>query len=191
MGSILSSFPYPDEFLILVKPPMNYTEVDEAAERAIKTLLKFNPRVTSSHKLLKTSTDDSFTSSSPSRSPSATSQRSGGEQSNPSAKTTESSKNPKSPIDLSEDDSSDLPHHQPPEGESQSNLKQEDKVRVRSNSNSQTCSGAGAQHRSPPTSDKDGDAIHFPAVPRRCFLLVRISTRQVKLIYYNFCSEAR
>ena len=142
MGSILSSFPYPDEFLVLVKPSLIYTEGDEAAEKAVKTLLKFNPRVPASHKLGKTSTDGSFSSSSPTRSPSVTSQ--------------------------------------------------EDKVRVRSNSNSQTfSSGAVAQHRSPPMLDKGGEAIHFPAVPRRCFLLVRISTRQVKLIYYNFCSEAR
>ena len=141
VGSIQSSFPYPDEFLVLVRPPLDYTEVDEAAERAIKTLLKFNPRPASSLKLLKTSMDDSFASSSPTRSPSTTSQ--------------------------------------------------EEQVRVRSNSNSQTCSGVGARLRSPSMLDKGTDPIHYPAVPRRCFLIVRISTRQVKLIYYNFCSEAR
>ena len=122
-------------------PPVDCTDVDETAEKAFKALMKFNPRVAASHNLLKTSTDDSVASSSPTRSLSTTSQ--------------------------------------------------EDKVRVRSNSNTQTSSGAGAPLSSPVMLDKGGDPIHLPVVPRRCFLLVRISVRKVTLIYYNFCSETR
>ena len=167
--------------MVLLKPALSDSEVDEATERALKTLLKFNPRGPAP--LNKFEGKTSTAANSPTRSPSAASQRSA-----------TSVKSPASPnITLSEEAPAAVdPIRTQTPGAAAPQSDRVDSVRVRADSNTHPSSSVDStQHRSLLAMATGSEASQRPPVPRRCFLLVRICTRHVKLIYYNFCSETR